>query len=106
MGQPGGDPVALLGRALAIFAVVALAAALVVQLQSAWVRIAVEGGRELDHRHRDADAWLDVAGSVQLSGLSHVNFLVDQLPTGTWRRSSRRIAHDVDRADVHFRPLA
>ena len=41
MGQPGGDAVALLGLALAIFAVVALAAALVVQLQSAWVRIAV-----------------------------------------------------------------
>ena len=41
MGQPGGDAVALLGLALAIFAVVALAAALVVQLQSGWVRIAV-----------------------------------------------------------------
>jgi hydrogenase/urease accessory protein HupE len=41
MGQPGAGAVALLGLVFAIFVVVALAAALVLRLQSAWARIAV-----------------------------------------------------------------
>ena len=56
MGQPGIASVALLGLVFAVFIVVALGAALVVQLQAAWARIAV----------RVAGSWIVASGLLML----------------------------------------
>jgi hydrogenase/urease accessory protein HupE len=56
MGQPGTASVALLGLVFAVFVLVALAAALVVQLQAAWARIAV----------RVVGSWIVASGLLML----------------------------------------
>jgi len=56
MGQPGVASVALLGLVFAVFILVALSAALVVQLQAAWARIAV----------RVAGSWIVASGLLML----------------------------------------
>lgn len=56
MGQPGVASLALLGLAAAVFMLVALAAALVVQLQAAWARIAV----------RVIGSWIVASGLLML----------------------------------------
>jgi len=56
MGQPGAASVALLGLVFAVFILVALAAALVVQLQTAWARIAV----------RVVGSWIVASGLLML----------------------------------------
>ena len=56
MGQPGVASVALLGLVFAVFILVALGAALVVQLQAAWARIAV----------RVAGSWIVASGLLML----------------------------------------
>jgi hydrogenase/urease accessory protein HupE len=64
MGQPGGDAVSLLGLGLAIFVVVALAAALVVQLQSTWGRIAV----------RVVGSWTVAIGMLMLGWMLRLSY--------------------------------
>jgi urease accessory protein len=56
MGQPGAAAVALLGLAGAVFALVALVAAFVVQLRAGWARIAV----------RVAGSWIAASGLLLL----------------------------------------
>ncbi|HTF34550.1 MAG TPA: HupE/UreJ family protein [Myxococcota bacterium] len=56
MGQAGAASVALLGLVFAVFVLVALAAALVVQLQAAWARIAV----------RVVGSWIVASGLLML----------------------------------------
>lgn len=56
MGQPGRAFLALLGLVSAVFILVALAAALVVQLQAAWARITV----------RVAGSWIVASGLLML----------------------------------------
>jgi urease accessory protein len=56
MGQPGTASVALLGLVFAVFVLVALAAALVVQLRVAWARIAV----------RVVGSWIVASGLLML----------------------------------------
>jgi hydrogenase/urease accessory protein HupE len=64
MGQPGGDAVSLLGLAVAIFVMVALAAALVVQLQSTWGRIAV----------RVVGSWTVAIGMLMLGWMLRLSY--------------------------------
>jgi hydrogenase/urease accessory protein HupE len=56
MGKPGTASVALLGLVFAVFVLVALAAAFVVQLQAAWARIAV----------RVVGSWIVASGLLML----------------------------------------
>jgi hydrogenase/urease accessory protein HupE len=56
MGQSGAASLALLGLVFAVFILVALAAALVVQLQAAWARIAV----------RVVGSWIVASGLLML----------------------------------------
>ena len=52
MGQPGAGPIALLGLIVVIFAMIALAAAFVLQLRAGWARIGV----------RVAGSWIAASG--------------------------------------------
>jgi len=56
MGQVGSAAVALLGLVFAVFVVIALAAALAVQLRAQWARIAV----------RVAGSWIAASGLLML----------------------------------------
>jgi urease accessory protein len=56
MGQPGAAAVALLGLTGAVFALVALVAAFVVELRAGWARIAV----------RVAGSWIAASGLLLL----------------------------------------
>jgi hydrogenase/urease accessory protein HupE len=56
MGQPGTAAVALLGLVFAVFVLIALAAAFVVQLRAHWARIAV----------RVAGSWIAASGLLML----------------------------------------
>ena len=56
MGQPGSASIALLGLTFAVFILVSLAAALVVQMQAAWARIAV----------RVVGSWIVASGLLML----------------------------------------
>ncbi len=63
MGQPGTGAAALIGLIFAIFAVVALAAAFVVQLRAEWARIGV----------RVAGSWIAAIGLLMLGWAVHTS---------------------------------